>query len=406
MRDMPPAPSPSRTVVLDNGAYTIKCGYADSEDLRIIPNSITKGKGDRRVFIGEQLELCRDFSGLYYRLPFEKGYLTNWEVEKTIWDHVFSKEVLKVDPDECSLLLSEPCFNLPNIQQSYDQFVFEEYEFASYCRMTGPSMCLYNDIGALFGDGDTVPDCVLVIDSGYSFTHIIPFVKRRPQLRAIRRINVGGKLLTNHLKEMVSFRHWNMMDETYLMNEVKETCCYVSQDLLGDLDICQKNPRHNPILQEYVLPDFSRNKKGFIKTKDSPPNEDEQVLLMNNERFTVPEILFHPSDIGMNQAGVAEAIVQAVSATPTELHGLFYGNIVLIGGNAVFPGYKERVEKDLRLIAPSEFSIRVAKPADPVTFAWRGGAALATRATEYAERVVTRAEYFEIGSEICRKRFE
>lgn len=27
------------------------------------------------------------------------------------------------------------------------------------------------------------------------------------------RVNVGGKLLTNYLKEVVSYRQWNMMDE-------------------------------------------------------------------------------------------------------------------------------------------------------------------------------------------------
>lgn len=42
--------------------------------------------------------------------------------------------------------------------------------------------------------------------------------------------------------------------------------------------------------------------------------EDEQVLTMNNERFTVPEILFNPSDIGMDQAGISEAIVDAISS--------------------------------------------------------------------------------------------
>ena len=30
---------------------------------------------------------------------------------------------------------------------------------------------------------------------------------------------------------------------------------------------------------------------------------------MTNDRFAVPEILFSPSDIGINQAGLAEAIV-------------------------------------------------------------------------------------------------
>src|SRR5206468_849467 len=91
----------------------------------------------------------------------------------------------------------------------------------------------------------------------------------------------------------------------------------------------RKNTRNNPILQEYVLPDFSRNKKGYIrvfffdfmvfffqyskflhleifqKSKENVPaylemnyHDDEQVLYINNERFSVPEILFHPSDIG------------------------------------------------------------------------------------------------------------
>jgi len=52
-------------------------------------------------------------------------------------------------------------------------------------------------------------------------------------------IDVGGKLLTNHLKQLVSFRQWNMMDETYLMEKVREECCYVSMDWRGDLEMCK-----------------------------------------------------------------------------------------------------------------------------------------------------------------------
>lgn len=37
---------------------------------------------------------------------------------------------------------------------------------------------------------------------------------------------------------------------------------------------------------------------------------------MNNERFAVPEILFHPSDIGIQEMGIAEAVVHVVSLTP------------------------------------------------------------------------------------------
>lgn len=42
----------------------------------------------------------------------------------------------QANPRESSLLITEPYFNLPNIQDVYDQFVFEEYEFDSYYRCT------------------------------------------------------------------------------------------------------------------------------------------------------------------------------------------------------------------------------------------------------------------------------
>ena len=37
---------------------------------------------------------------------------------------------------------------------------------------------------------------------------------------------------------------------------------------------------------------------------------------MNNERFAVPEILFHPSDIGIQEMGIPEAITHAVNCLP------------------------------------------------------------------------------------------
>lgn len=53
-----------------------------------------------------------------------------------------------------------------------------------------------------------VPDslCCLVVDSGYSFTHIAPYIKGKKVKRGVRRIDVGGKLLTNHLKDIISYR--------------------------------------------------------------------------------------------------------------------------------------------------------------------------------------------------------
>ena len=70
-------------------------------------------------------------------------------------------------------------------------------------------------------------------------------------------------------------------------------------------------------MQEYVLPDFSPNsisRTGYIRSGPNAtrpdtapetaekvvrkPGEEEQVLIMGNERFAGSELLFNPSDIG------------------------------------------------------------------------------------------------------------
>jgi actin-related protein 6 len=39
-------------------------------------------------------------------------------------------------------MITEPYFNLPNIQEVHDQFIFEEYGFKSYYRCAGRSLCV------------------------------------------------------------------------------------------------------------------------------------------------------------------------------------------------------------------------------------------------------------------------
>ena len=48
----------------------------------------------------------------------------------------YSHELGQADVSESSILITEPYFNLPQIQRIYDQFVFEEYGFQSYYRCT------------------------------------------------------------------------------------------------------------------------------------------------------------------------------------------------------------------------------------------------------------------------------
>jgi actin-related protein 6 len=80
---------------------------------------------------------------------------------------------------------------------------------------------------------------VLVVDAGFSFTHIVPVVRGAVASAGVRRIDVGGKLLTNYLKELVSFRQWYMMDQTCVIERAKEQCCYVTQQWNRDWEVAK-----------------------------------------------------------------------------------------------------------------------------------------------------------------------
>lgn len=116
--------------------------------------------------------------------------------------------------------------------------------------------------------------------------------------------------------------------------------------MLIRLSLSRSSSLTNPIVRTYVLPDFlpdSLNQLGFVRplpTGNTPPpispptdedaivvdgtpgpsghahskkqaqKEEEQLLQMNNERFTVPEILFNPSTIGAFLPPVPTVVVE------------------------------------------------------------------------------------------------
>lgn len=220
--------------ILDNGGYTAKAGFSSMEP-KVVPNCIMKAKSERRrPFIGSQIDECRDASGLFYILPFQKGFLTNWDTQKTVWDYIFSKECCPVNFNETPLIITEPLFNFSSIQEAMTEIFFEEYECQSLLRINATDLAEYHYRKTHNNQ------CTLVVDSGYSFTYIVPYIKGKKYREGIIRIDVGGKVLTNHLKEILSYRQLNVMDETYVINQVKEDSCFVSQNFMQDMEIARK----------------------------------------------------------------------------------------------------------------------------------------------------------------------
>ncbi|KAI1497927.1 actin-domain-containing protein [Biscogniauxia marginata] len=425
---------PSRTLVIDNGAYTMKAGFVAGDNIdkpRIIPNCIARDR-DRKTYVASALDACKDLSEVAFRRPVEKGFVVNWEAEKEIWEHEFfdDKAPQRCDPSETRLLLSEPSNSLPILQANCDQVVFEEFGFASYYRGIGPSFNAYHDVQAILRTprapatvAQLPAEVILLIDTGYSHTTITPILQGKPLHPAVRRLDVGGKFLTNYLTRLLSLRHYDMRNEPHIVNEMKEAACYVSLDFNGDLERTWKGTRgerREPYLagggiaKDYVLPDFHTRTKGVIRDFDpvqtsrarklAVGESSEDVLTLRNERFAVPELLFHPSDIGMRQLGIPGLVMESLRVLPIGLWPGLLANIVVVGGNALFDGFIERLQKEIVKLVPNDCIVRVARPIDPITCTWSGGANLAKH--EHIDTLsVTKQEYEEYGAPWVARKF-
>jgi actin-related protein 6 len=225
---------------------------------------------------------------------------------------------------------------------------------------------------------NTPAECILVVDSGYTQTTVTPVLYGRPVHSAIRRLDLGGKQLTNYLKELISLRHFSIMDEPHLASQIKEDACFVSHEFKLDLDSTWKaTAKHKSsasdattdIIQEYVLPDYVNTHRGHLRPYDPARHtaaaklaRSEEIFALGNERFVVPELMFSPSDIGIAQAGLPEVVVQSLSTLPVGLWPGMLANVVVVGGNAKLPGFVQRLEDDLRALTPADCMLRVRYP--------------------------------------------
>jgi len=434
------------TVVIDAGGGTVKYGVAEdgATACATAPHGVAKGKrtlGNKTSVLDEILTID-DVNGLVVRRPIDRGYVVNWELEREVFARAC--EALNVDATACDLVITEPAHALWATKIALDELVFDDFGFRRVVVAT-PAMLAKRaaDCAAGAKEATTLARCGVVVDCGFSFAHATAIWEGRTVVHGVRRLNLGGKSLTNFLKELVSYRQWNMMDESVVIEDAKEKVCYVADDVMEELKKC-KVKRGCEVTREYVLPDGIHVLRGYVrdtvgatkasatretddgesdddddddddedfgakgqkkkrakapepkKPKMSDPTEVEhQFLTLTNERFMVPEALFRPSDIGLQQCGVPELVTQAVEIEELAdtQRALCYLDVILVGGCTLFPNFVERFERELRSLVSQRNMIRVRRLEDPIKAAWLGGLDLALDRKFYLANALTREEY-------------
>ncbi len=115
------------------------------------------------------------------------------------------------------------------------------------------------------------------------------------------------------------------------------------------------------------------------------------------ERVRVPEIVFAPSMIGMENAGLGELIKIVLDCYPLQKRLELVKNVFLSGGNTQFEGFTERIQAEIQQVLPVGSEVNVTRETD-LSCSWRGAADFA-EAHLGDECWITRQQYDEMGGD-------
>ncbi|KAI7893256.1 actin family [Mucor mucedo] len=429
-------------LVLDVGSTMTRAGYAGEDTPRVMfPTSVgyleenpdvvmaeedtepQPSLSKRKYYIGDN-KINKFKSNMEVKNPMHDGMVEDWEAMEHIWDAALN-DMLRIDPENHPLLCTEPAWNTKEKREKTMELAFEKFRF--------PAFYLAQDaVMTAFSVGRAT---ALVLDSGGGVTSAVPVYDGFVLKRGILHQTVAGDTLANQIKRQLKkdldytitphykiakknpvtsdqqpdvqlrdlqgiTESFNDYQTTKVVNEYKETICEVS----------------DTTFDEEIL--GSRSKKSF----EFPDGFNHAFGL---ERYKVPETLFQPhihDEITTAQEeeerteeegvepknkllGVHDMVFNSINHCDIDLRPLLFNNIVVTGGNTLFPGFNERLNYELPLKAPgSKIKIHAAGNAtERKSSSWLGGSILASLGT-FHQLWVSRKEYEEFGASIVHRK--
>ncbi|XP_038664821.1 actin-3-like isoform X1 [Scyliorhinus canicula] len=366
-------------LVVDNGTGIIKAGFAGDDTPKVAFPSVVGMLQHQDAMVRTGLNghcvgyEARDRPDIWIsKCPIKHGIVTNWDDMEKIWGHIFNTE-LRVDPAEYSVLLTEAPLNPKTNREKMVQVMFERFAPLGFYIAVPGVLSIYA-AGRIGG---------LVLDSGDGVTYALPVNDGHMVPGSIRRLNFGGRELTDYLLESLIHRgcHFSMPAERLIAENIKEKLCYVALDYDQETVMAAATSSRD---KSYELP-------------------DGQILMIKNECFQCPEALFQPSFLGMPSAGVHETAHESIEACESCLRSDLYANIVLAGGSTMFSGIADRMQKEIMALAPNTMKIKILSPGERKYSVWIGGSILASLST-FQQMWITKKEYEESGPSIVHRK--
>jgi len=100
---------------------------------------------------------------------------------------------------------------------------------------------------------------------------------------------------------------------------------------------------------------------------------------------------------------VHQTTYDSIMKCDVDIRKELYANIVLSGGSTMFEGIPERMEKEIKALAPASMKIKIVAPPERKYSVWIGGSILASLST-FQQMWISKQEYDESGPAIVHRK--
>ena len=292
--------------------------------------------------------------------PIKNGIVTNWDDMEKIWRYTFSEE-LHIVPEQHPVLLTDAPLNPKQNREKMAQIMFETFNIPVFHVSAQAVLSLY-------ATGRTTG---IVFDSGEGTSHVVPIHEGSMLPHAVRPLELTGRKLTEILVKQLGERghSFRTTAEQEIVRDIKEKLCYVARDFEKELDTAK---RSSSVEARYDLPDG----KTIVTSSERLEFLNQWIAtgLIPFNSFRTPEALFRPRMHGLEAQGIHEivfvwhsfvacACIDASSSHDSimkcdiDVRPDLYENVTLSGGNTMFPGIADRMDKELTSLAPAGMKV-------------------------------------------------